>query len=351
MLQMLEAAGNPSSPHAAGREARAVLELSRTRVAGAIGLPSEGSVVFTSGGTEANHLALCGTGRPVIRSAIEHDSVRAACVAEAVVPVDCQSRLDLEALERALSCPTGQKPALVSLMAANNETGVIQPIAEAAMIAHAAGALVHCDAVQAFGKIRLDMAALGIDLLSLSAHKVGGPPGAGALAIAEGVALQPLQRGGGQEAGLRAGTENLIGIAGFGAAAEAAALEIDTYAELASLRDRLEAAMLEIAPVIVLGAGGRRLPNTSCVALPGVGAAAQLIALDLAGICVGAGAACSTGKVSPSHVLAAMGVAPDLAGSAIRISLGRTTTAEDVGRCVAAWQQLAVRATARAAAQ
>jgi len=339
MMAALASCGNPSSVHRAGRAARGRLMEARERVAAAIGLPKGGMLVFTSGGTEANHLALRAGQRAVWHSAIEHDSVRAAVTDAAILPVgpDGILRLDSSALGSAAACRS-----LVSVMAANNETGIIQPIARVVAAAHGSGALVHCDAVQAIGKIPFDMAALGLDLVSVSAHKFGGPAGIGALAVAPGIDPAPLLTGGGQERGWRAGTENLPGIMGFAAAIEAAVAELDRYAELARLRDDLERRLGEAAPDAVFFRGAR-LPNTSCVALPGVPAETQVMALDLAGIGVSAGAACSSGKVRPSHVLAAMGLPLDVARSAIRISLGRDTEAEDIDRCVAAWSDLAHR--------
>ncbi len=346
--EALAACGNPSSVHRAGRAARALLAASRAAVAEAVGLPPGGELTFTSGGTEANLLALRGAGRRVLRSAIEHDSVRAAVADATIVPVGPDGRVDLQALETLLAA-TGA-PALVSVMAANNETGVLQPIRDVARLAHAAGALVHCDAVQAVGKVPFDMAALGLDLVSLSAHKLGGPQGVAALAVAPGVALAAQQPGGGQERGLRAGTENLPGIAGFAAAITAAVAELATYARLAALRDEMEARLLEAVPqALVAGQGAARLPNTSCVALPGLPAETQVIALDLAGVGVSAGSACSSGKVRPSHVLEAMGYPAAIARSSIRISLGRNTIAAEIDRLVAAWIPLAARAKRSAA--
>ena len=342
MAEMSRHVGNPSSVHRAGRAARQQLEAARDKVARAIGLPPGGTLVFTSGGTEANALALAGTGRRrILRSSTEHDSVRAAAPAlEIAVTMD--GLVDPAALDAALA--ESGEPALVSIMAANNETGVIQPIASLAGQAHAAGALVHCDAIQAIGKIGFDMAALGLDMVSVSAHKFGGPPGIGALALAPGLHLAALQRGGGQERGLRAGTENRPGIAGFAAAIEAAVAELDSFAELTARRDAMERTLQGIEPESVLfSTGAPRLPNTCCVALPGVASELQVMALDLAGIGVSAGAACSSGKVRPSHVLEAMGASPELARSAIRISLGRDTTEQDIGRLVEAWGALARR--------
>jgi cysteine desulfurase len=346
LAAMLDAAarcGNPSSVHREGRAARHRLETARSVVARSIGLGEPGTLVFTSGGTEANQLALGGTGRTrVVRAAIEHDSVREATAGAIEIPVEPSGTVDLAALAALLV--GDDVPTLVSVMAANNETGVIQPIAEIVRLAHGVGALVHCDAIQAIGKIDFDMTELGIDLVSLSAHKLGGPPGIGALAVAPGVALTARQRGGGQERGLRAGTENLSGIAGFAAAIEAAIAELDVYGELAALRDAMERELRSIEPdAVFFGADRARLPNTSCVALTGTSSEVQVMALDLAGIAVSAGAACSSGKVRASHVLGAMGVAPDLARSAIRISLGRGTDAADIDHLVAAWGSLARR--------
>jgi cysteine desulfurase len=346
MAEALATVGNPSSVHGFGRAARARLETAREQVATLVGArPAQ--VVFTSGGTEANNLALTGVGRArVLVSAIEHDSVLKAAAAEAI-PVDCGGIVDLSALERLLAARA--EPALVALMLANNETGVIQPVAEASRIAHASGALLHCDAVQAAGKIAVDFAALGVDSLSLSAHKIGGPAGVGALVVADHLHLVAQQRGGGQERGRRAGTENLAGIVGFGVAAEIAAAELGATARLADLRDDLERRALAAVPgAILFGRDAARLSNTSCLALPGVSSELQVMALDLAGVAVSAGSACSSGKVQPSHVLRAMGADAATAGSAIRVSLGWRSTAEDVDRFLEAWCALAARSRAAA---
>jgi cysteine desulfurase len=249
------------------------------------------------------------------------------------IPVDRDGVIDLAALERMLA----GKPALVSVMFANNETGVIQPIAEVARLARAAGALVHCDAVQAAGKVVVDLHGLGVDYLSLSAHKLGGPAGVGALVIRDGAPFATDRVGGGQEANRRAGTENVAGIAGFGAASEASHEGLDA----AGLRDHLEASL----PGKVYGASAPRLPNTTCISMPGVKAETQVMALDLAGVAVSAGSACSSGKVTRSAVLTAMGVAPAEAESAIRISCGWNTVFDDIDRLIAAWQGLYIRVT------
>jgi cysteine desulfurase len=339
MNAALAQCGNPSSVHRRGRTARRIVEDSRAPVAALVGA-SPDSVVFVSGGTEANHLALLGAGRErVLVSAVEHDSLLRASPGAERIPVDGNGIVDLDALGRQLA--GDDRPALVSVMFANNETGIVQPIAEVAALAHAHGALFHCDAVQGAGKSALDSAALGADLLTLSAHKLGGPPGIGALVVAGGLDLVPLQRGGGQEHGRRAGTENVPGIAGFAAAAAAAMAGFADYDRVGRLRDALEAEITAIAgDAVVIGAAARRLPNTAAIAMPGMPAETQVIALDLDGIMVSAGAACSSGKVGPSHVLAAMGVAPDLAVSTIRVSLGWSSTAADIEHFVQSWSAL-----------
>jgi cysteine desulfurase len=346
MAEALAAVGNPSSVHGFGRAARARLETAREQVAALVG-SRPAQVVFTSGGTEANNLALTGTGRArVLVSAIEHDSVLKATAAEPV-PVERSGVVDLAALERMLVAKA--EPALMSIMAANNETGVIQPVADAAHIAHEHNALFHCDAVQAAGKMTIDFAALGVDLMTLSAHKLGGPAGVGALIVADHVHLAARQRGGGQERGRRAGTENLPGIVGFGLAAEIAAAELGAAAKVAELRDDLERRAVSAVPdAILFGRDAARLSNTSCLALPGVSSELQVMALDLAGVAVSAGSACSSGKVQPSHVLRAMGADAATAGSAIRVSLGWRSSAEDVDRFLEAWCALAARSRAAA---
>lgn len=328
--------GNPSSVHAAGRAARRDVERARERLAALVGAAPE-EVVFTSGGTEANNLALRGAGRAVVVSAIEHDSVLNAVEAPLVVPATRAGIVDLDALAAML--PEG---ALVSLMLANNETGIVQPVAEAAALVHARGGLLHVDAVQAAAKVPVEMRALGADMMTLSAHKLGGPQGVGALVTRAEVAAQ--LRGGGQERGRRAGTENVPGIAGFGAAASAGG----DYGRLAVLRDAIESELAGEA--VFFGCGATRLPTTTCLALPGVPAETQVIALDLAGVMVSAGSACSSGKVRPSHVLTAMGVGADLAASAIRVSLGWTSVAADVEAFLRAWRQMRDRVAQRRSA-
>ena len=340
--------GNPSSVHRAGRAARQALGEARDAVAALVHARAD-EIVFTSGGSEANALALAGfPGRRLLISAIEHDSVRGNAPDAESIPVLADGRVDLAALERMLA--DDPRPALVSVMFANNETGVVQDVAAITRIAHRHNALYHCDAIQAAGKLAVDFAALDIDLMTLSAHKLGGPMGSGALAVKSGRALRPLMRGGGQERRLRAGTENLPGIAGFGAAARAAQASLAAYADIAKLRDETQRRLCAVAPdAVVFGAEAPRLPNTLCVAMPSVASSTQVIALDLAGVMVSAGAACSSGKVTRSHVLDAMGVAPALAESAIRISLGWSSSAEDIDQLVDAWGALYARTRTRVA--
>jgi cysteine desulfurase len=339
MSAALVRCGNPSSVHRWGRAARRAIEQARSAVGTLLNAPPEG-VIFVSGGTEANHLAILGSRRDrILVSAIEHDSVLRAIPEAERIPVDHDGIVMLDKLDRLLAAD--QRPALVSVMFANNETGVLQPVAAVSAIARAHGALFHCDAVQAAGKLALDTDAIGADLISLSAHKLGGPPGIGALMVTDELSLTPLLRGGGQESGRRAGTENLSGIAGFAAAAVTAAEEIGVYDRVRTLRDALEEGIVAAAPeAVVLGATVARLPNTSAIAMPDVAAETQVIALDLDGVMVSAGAACSSGKVGPSHVLEAMGVGPDLAGSTIRVSLGWNSSEADVAHFLEAWTAL-----------
>ncbi len=345
----LQGLGNPSSVHAPGRAAWAVVEQARLAVASLAGTAG-GEVVFTSGATEANNLALRGfPDRRLVVSTLEHESVLAAAPNATVVPALADGRIDLDGLAAALA--RDPRPALVSLMAANNETGVIQPVAEAVAIARRHGALVHCDAVQAAGRHALAFDALDLDLMSLSAHKLGGAAGTGALVVREGLVLAAQIVGGGQERRRRAGTENVPGIAGFGAAAAEAADEVDAMERLAGMRDRFEAAVGAYA--VVHGKRAPRLANTSCLSMPGVAAETQVMAFDLANISVGAGSACSSGKITTSHVLAAMGVAPSLADEAIRVSFGWASRQEDIDRLIDAWTTLHRRsadATARKSA-
>lgn len=333
--------GNASSVHRFGRLARRAVEDAREAVA-ALACADPANVVFTGSGTEANNLALRGIGRPVLASAIEHESVLAATESVQTLPVDADGLVDRAALDRALAA--SEVPPLLSVMLANNETGVIQPVAELAAIAHQHGALVHCDAVQAAGRLPLDLGALGVDLLTLSAHKIGGPQGVGALVMARDLTMDALLRGGGQERRRRAGTENVAGIAGFGVAARLASVALDDMPRLAGLRDTIEAAVLTTRPdAVIHGRGAPRLANTSCIGLPGVRHDTQVMALDLAGVAVSAGSACSSGRMTPSHVLSAMGFDDVAASSAIRVSFGWRSEAADAERFTGAWRDMAAR--------
>lgn len=350
MLAAYELIGNPSSVHAEGREARRLVEGARSTLAEAVGaLPR--NVVFTSAGTEANALALSPglrgpSGGPVERllvSAVEHASVLAGgrFPADKIghIRVTRSGVIDLDHLKALLS---DGPPVLVSVMAANNETGALQPIAEAAGIVHGAGGLLHVDAIQALGKIPFDIKAIGADLATFSAHKIGGPKGIGALVVAEGVAgLEPLLRGGGQEMNRRAGTENVAGIAGFGAAVRVAlqALPEDTE-RMASLRDRLENGIRSMAGATVFSDNVERLRNTVLFTAPGLKAETAVIGFDLEGVAVSSGSACSSGKVQPSHVLSAMGYDPTVAQGAVRLSLGWSTEPDDINRALEAWRKL-----------
>ena len=342
VLRALRAFGNPSSVHAAGREARTILDVARGRVAAALHVHPR-DLVFTSGATESAMLAIRGAlaTAPAGRTGLVVTAVEHPCVLDLarelsrggtpvqVVPVDRRGVVDLEVMGVAV----GPETALVCCMLANNETGVLQPVAEAADLAHAGGALLFCDAVQAAGKIPVDLPALRVDLAAFTAQKFGGPRGAGALWIAPGVRLAPVA-GGHQEKGRRAGTENLPGVAGMAAALEAAvaALPVDVD-RVGRLRDRLESGLLAALPgARVNGAGADRLPGTLSVTFPGSDGETMLMALDLEGICASAGAACTSGSTTPSHVLSAMGLTVDEARATLRLSLGWSSTDEDVDR-------------------
>jgi cysteine desulfurase len=343
--------GNPSSVHAEGRQARRLVEDARVLISSAVGAQPR-NVIFTSGGTEANSLALTpglrrGSAAAVERllvSAIEHASVLAGGRfppgAIGAVHATSSGLVDLDHLRATLG---SGPPALVSVMLANNETGAAQPVAEAAEIVHGVGGLLHVDAIQAFGKIPFDLNVLDADLVTLSAHKIGGPKGVGALVLAEGLlGLEPLLKGGGQERGRRAGTENLAGIAGFGAAATAAVEALDEEAiRLRQLRNHLENGLRQTPGAIVFSAAVERLPNTTLFTAAGMRAETAVIGFDLAGIAVSSGSACSSGKVQPSHVLQAMGFGDEIAHGAVRLSMGWSTREADIDRCLEAWRKLA----------
>jgi cysteine desulfurase len=339
MAQAMREGGNASSVHGTGRAARARVEAARRAVAALVGADSE-NVVFVGSGTEANNQVLRCTGRAgLLISAIEHESVMVARGDATILPVLDNGLVDLDLLENLLS--KRSEPTLVSVMMANNETGIVQPVADVVRIAHGMGALVHTDAIQAAGKIPVDMASLGVDFLSLSAHKIGGPQGVGALVCRDRTRLKRFVHGGGQEYGLRAGTENVPGISGFGIAAASASDGLANFMKLADLRDSLERRLAEIAPEqTVFGADLARLPNTSKVATPGLSSEVQVMGLDLAGVAISAGSACAAGRVEAPYVLAAMGVDEALAVCAVRISLGWTTTEADIDRLVESWRTL-----------
>ena len=340
MLAALDLVGNPSSVHRAGRAARRVLETARDQVAARFGA-TPGDVVFTAGGTEANAIAIAALsrGRRVLVGATEHPAVLAAAPGASVLPVRADGVLDLDALAAALAAGG---PALVCLMAANNETGVLHPLAEAAALCRRHGAALHVDGVQAAGRVALSLA--GADSLAVSGHKFGGPKGAGALLLRPGLDLPALIAGGGQERGRRGGTEPLPAIAGMGAAAAVADPAAAT--RLAPLRDAIECGA---GGALVAGGAAARLPNTTCLALPGVPAETQVIALDLAGVQVSAGSACSSGKVARSHVLAAMGLG-EAAGCAIRVSLPWNAPEDAATRFLDAWSAMRDRLSRRAVA-
>lgn len=366
MERAFDTGGNPSSIHAQGRRARVAVERAREQVAALVAGRAQ-DLIFTSSGTEANALAIAAAiqgaaeaGARLTRifaSAIEHDSVlanvavqseRVAGLRSETIPVTREGIVDLEALRCGLR--EGKGRALVAVMAVNNETGVIQPLEEVASLAKEAGALLLVDAIQAAGKIALDVEALEADYLSLSAHKIGGPQGIGALFVKDGAPFSPLLRGGGQERGRRAGTENVFGIVGFGAAADAARHDVLNTARLATLRDRFERRLHEIAPgAVVIGAESARVANTSDFALPGLAAETSLIALDLDGVMVSSGAACSSGKVARSHVLAAMGFPEEISRCALRASFGWSSGEEDVDAAIASLSKLLARRTRAAA--
>ena len=346
MSTALDSTGNPSSVHRAGREARSKVEAAREEIARLVGSSSDG-IVFTSGGTEANNLVLRNAaekGRHVFSSAIEHDSILNVIPilysGATLIPVGSEGVVDVDVLNDLLSMHSN--PALVSIMLANNETGVIQPVKKVAEIAKSYGAIVHCDAVQGPSKIAVSIADLGVDWLTISAHKFGGPQGVGAVVVGNGSeAPTAFLLDGGQELGRRSGTENVPGIVGFGEAAKCALSKSDEIKRVKLLRDTLEISLRAVAyDAIIVGENSPRLPNTTCIVMPGVPAETQVMSLDLEGVRVSAGSACSSGKVSASHVLRAMGLPAEHIGSAIRVSLGWSSNMDDVDRFIAAWLKL-----------
>lgn len=343
MLAALDVFGNPSSVHAEGRAARAIIEAAREEVAALVNA-RPGEVIFTSGATEANSYAISGRAwSALLFGNCEHVAVltpaRRAKASRTELPCRSDGVQDIDGAHAwGATRPASDVPAFASLALANGETGVLQPVAELAAVLAQFGIVVHSDAAQAAGRVPVDFRALGLSLMSLSAHKMGGPKGIGALVVRDGTPLEPVLTGGGQERRRRAGTENTVAIAGFGAAAAAARRDLDSARQIRALRDGLERDLMRTQPACVLiGRDAERLPNTTLVSKPGKSAETVVIKLDLAGIAVSAGAACSSGKVAASHVLEAMGVAPEIARGAIRVSLGRNTTAEDVNKFVAVW--------------
>jgi cysteine desulfurase len=333
--------GNASSLHWFGQRAQAAVEEARGRVAALIGAESS-EIVFTASGSESDNMALCGAAARareprlgIVTTTVEHHAVLRT--AEAMrddgapvdfVDVDTEGRVDLEKLRDVVDEGT----ALVSVMLANNETGFLQPMDQITPFAHDKGALVHCDAVQAAGKVPVDVGALGVDLLTLSAHKIYGPKGVGGLYVRRGTRLAPLVRGGSQERNRRAGTVNVAGAVGFGTAAALAQERLETDQDrLQSVRNRLEARLLDL-PGTARNGGEPRLPNTTNVSFEGCDAEGLMMALDVAGVAVSTGAACAAGGVEPSHVLRAMGLSPERVQSSLRLSVGRGTTEEQVDR-------------------
>lgn len=346
MLFAMDVPGNPSSVHGFGQAQRRIVEDAREYVA-ALASCKPANVIFTSGGSEANNTLLHGIAADnVVTTSVEHASILDAVPDAAIVPVDANGVLDLDALREVLSKLDGQT--LISVMAANNETGVIQPIDAIAEIAREFDAKFHVDAIQAAGKIDLAPITQIADAISLSAHKLGGPQGVGAIIVRDGVPFVPLVKGGGQERRRRAGTENVIGIAGFGAAAVEALSEMGNFQKLADMRDGIEQALAGDA--IIYGQNVPRLANTSCIGMRGVSAETQVMSFDLAGIAISAGSACSSGKVEPSHVLRAMGLSDEDAGQTIRMSLGWANEPSEVGVFIDAWRALRGRTSSEVAA-
>lgn len=341
VLLALHAGGNPSSVHSRGRAARRIVEDAREQIRSLVSAPKDARVIFTSGGTEANALALIGCGREkVFAPRTEHPSVLNAREGLVTIRVDGMGLIDPFELEEMFA--GGGDDVVVSVMLANNETGVLQQVEGIVRIAHRYDALVHTDAVQAAGKIDVDFQSLGVDYLSLSSHKLGGPQGVGALITLADAPLKALHPGGGQEGGLRGGTENVPGIAGFGAAAAAAKdrLNEDTK-RIKVLRDQMEAGIAAFAPdAQVIAAMTDRLPNTSLIVMPGVASDTQVMAFDLAGICLSAGSACKSGKTKASSVLTAMGIRADVAKCAVRVSLNHQNSVSDIERFVSVWKDL-----------
>lgn len=341
---------NASSIHAYGRRARDLVENARDKVK-QLANAKDATVIFTASGTESNNMAVRGLEKyKVLVSAIEHPSILRIGVQDAIIPVTSSGIIDLTGLEKLLKQNMGSR-GLVSVIYANNETGVIQPIVEIANIAHSYGWLVHTDAAQCFGKIDVDIKNLGVDMMTLSAHKFGGPIGAAALIVNKNLSIKPLIIGGGQEKGLRAGTENVAAIHGFGIASGEASKKVSSMRQITKLRDKIEKKIKSIAAdAIIFCEDGPRLPNTTMIAMPEVGAETQLMHFDVAGIAVSAGSACSAGKVSLSHVLLAMGVKASTAKCAIRVSIGVQNTEQEIDKFIQSWEELYIRTRDKQAA-
>lgn len=342
MTQVLGEVGNASSIHAAGRHARKRVEDARAQVGRSVGVDAK-QVIFTSCATESNNTILRGmSGKRILISAIEHLSILEGGVPAEQIPVTKDGVVDVAAFKKMMA--TGDAPALVSVMLVNNETGVIQPVAEIAKIAKEAGAIVHCDVAQAIGRIPVVFTELNADFLTLSSHKIGGPQGMGATIMAVNAPLPKLLQGGGQERRQRAGTENVAGIAGFGLAVEQAIAGMNAFQNLSKLRDRLEAELRRLTPgLIVHGVKASRVSNTSCFTAPGITSETILMNLDLEHIAISSGSACSSGTIKPSHVLLAMGVGEDDARCAVRVSMGWNTTEKDIDRFLSVWEKVTTR--------
>ncbi len=344
MAAAMERPLNPSSVHSFGRQAKYLIDDARQKILESVN--AEGyNLVFTGSGTEANNLGVRGVEgvKGVFVSSVEHSSILNVIPSAIKILVDKNGIFDFHAFHEVHASHAPH----VSIQLANNETGIIQPIAEIARVVHEAGGMLHIDAVQGLGKIPLDVSILNVDMLTLSAHKIGGPQGVGALLFKPGIDIRPQILGGGQELGLRAGTQNVAGIVGFGVAVEAVSEMQNKFRHIKLLRDRMEAEIKSMSPEsIIVGEGVERLPNTSCITMPNVKNETQLINFDIQNIAVSAGAACSSGKVAISHVLLAMGIEKTQAETAIRISLGTETTQSEIDRFISAWGELYKRTNA-----
>ena len=347
LVAALDVPGNASSVHGDGRVARGLIEKARLQVAALVNAHAS-EVVFTSGATDSNAWVLTSGWDTIFVAGVEHVSVLAAAAASGArvveIPVDASGRISAKVLSQTLATAAPFGRALVTVQMANNETGVLQDLGALGAVARQAGVCVHTDAVQATGRLPIDFAALNAAFMSLSAHKMGGPKGAGALIVRDGVTLRPMLAGGGQERRRRGGTENIAALAGFGAAADAAKRRLSKGSPVRALRDGLERHILDMTPhAVVIAQDVDRLANTCCVALPGTLAETLVIKLDLAGVSISAGSACSSGKVGASHVLAAMHVPEALVSSAIRISIGPETSNKDIAAFLSAWGHVALR--------